>query len=359
MQTARRGAESASVVVAVERLTHNVLRCLSDVVQHRAEDRRVAPAAVLLFEPCHSLVQEHGSFASGTDRQRRLSFASPHWRRLARLWAALDAVHRLNKAGRSCTQRELFYRAISDCKELFGCQSIMDKALRDAVGALQISRPHLGIFTAEKGLLAGDVTFQDPTCYVSRAAQGASGTSIGEAMLEDDKCIQVSEKAKWVLVVEKDTVFQHLLHSGLLQLHPLILITGRGYPDILTRRFLQKLQRIAPRLPQLYLGDFDPDGVAIYLLYLTSCPQLKWLGLHSMDLPQLNAATATPLRRRDAALKASLLRREELQRRPRIAEEVEAMKMKFELEALHAGDGDQSHMALTFIPQKIQNSSWI
>ena len=30
-------AESASVVVAVERLTHNVLRCLSDVVQHRAE----------------------------------------------------------------------------------------------------------------------------------------------------------------------------------------------------------------------------------------------------------------------------------------------------------------------------------
>ena len=64
-------------------------------------------------------------------------------------------------------------------------------------------------------------------------------------------------EAKWVLVVEKDTVFQHLLHSGLLQLHPLILITGRGYPDILTRRFLQKLQRIAPRLPQLYLGDFE------------------------------------------------------------------------------------------------------
>ena len=30
-------ADSASVVVAVERLTHNVLRCLSDVVQHRAE----------------------------------------------------------------------------------------------------------------------------------------------------------------------------------------------------------------------------------------------------------------------------------------------------------------------------------
>ena len=59
------------------------------------------------------------------------------------------------------------------------------------------------------------------------------------------------------MVVEKDTVFQHLLHSGLLQLYPLILVTGRGYPDLLTRRLLQKLQRIAPNLPQLYLGDFD------------------------------------------------------------------------------------------------------
>ena len=82
-------------------------------------------------------------------------------------------------------------------------------------------------------------------------------------------------QAKLVLVVEKDTVFQHLLHSGLLSILPLILVTGRGYPDVLTRRFLQKLQRMAPELPQLYLGDYDPDGVAIYMLYLNSCQQLQ------------------------------------------------------------------------------------
>lgn len=33
----------------------------------------------------------------------------------------------------------------------------MDRALRDAVGALQVGRPHLGILTAEKGLLAGEL----------------------------------------------------------------------------------------------------------------------------------------------------------------------------------------------------------
>lgn len=38
---------------------------------------------------------------------------------------------------------------------LFASQSVMDQALRDCVGALRLGRPQLGIFTAEKGLLAG------------------------------------------------------------------------------------------------------------------------------------------------------------------------------------------------------------
>ena len=42
-----------------------------------------------------------------------------------------------------------------ECKELFGHQRIMDAALRDVAGALQIGRPHLGILAAEKGLIAG------------------------------------------------------------------------------------------------------------------------------------------------------------------------------------------------------------
>ena len=42
-----------------------------------------------------------------------------------------------------------------ECKELFGHQRIMDAALRDVAGALQIGRPHLGILAAEKGLVAG------------------------------------------------------------------------------------------------------------------------------------------------------------------------------------------------------------
>ena len=171
--------------------------------------------------------------------------------------------------------------------------------------------------------------------------------------------------SKVILVVEKDTVFQHLLHSGLLSKLPMILVTGRGYPDLLTRRFLQKLQRIAPHLKQLYLGDYDPDGMAIYLLYLSSCEQLKCLGLHQKDVENLPNAASLPLTQRDQKLKASLLRREEVHGNPSLAAELEAMDVKFELEALHSVrvESDEltekSYMALHFIPEKIKCSSWL
>ena len=80
-----------------------------------------------------------------------------------------------------------------------------------------------------------------------------------------------------------------------------------------------------------YVNPCITGDISIYPI--SPYPQCLRLGLHSTDLLQLSSAAALPLRRRDAALKASLLRREELQRRPRIAEEVKAMEMKFELEA--------------------------
>ena len=159
-------------------------------------------------------------------------------------------------------------------------------------------------------------------------------------------------------MVEKDTVFQHLLHSQLLATLPLILVTGRGYPDMLTRRFLQKLHRIAPHLPQVYLGDFDPDGVAIYLLYRQSCEQLRWMGLRAEDVKKLPPEAGLPLTKRDEGLRTSLVRREELQRNPLLANEVKLMTRKFELEALHAAYADEG-MALHFIPDKVNACSWI
>eukprot|EP00931_Biecheleriopsis_adriatica_P090439 TRINITY_DN64419_c0_g1_i1.p1 TRINITY_DN64419_c0_g1~~TRINITY_DN64419_c0_g1_i1.p1 ORF type:complete len:379 (+),score=79.76 TRINITY_DN64419_c0_g1_i1:41-1177(+) len=350
-------ARSASTAAAVERLVHDVLRSLADPIFAVGSEEAglgTAVGAVFLSEPEHNLVEENGEFRVATDRKRRLEVVPRNFRRLARLFAALDVVHRLNVASRTATQRELFYRVVAEGGgRLFPSQRVMDKAVQDVVGALRIGRPHLGVLTAEKGLIAGDILFRESSSSpTSMVALSASGTAISEAMLTGDSCIQAGPTARCVLVVEKDSFFQYLLHSRLMAALPLILVTGRGYPDMLTRRFLQGLHRVAPALPQVYLGDFDPDGVAIYLLYRACCPQLQWLGLHSEDVKEMPLRASLPLTSRDKALQRSLLRRPEVQSDEHLAEQIKFMTCKFELEALHAVYSDEG-IIREFIPGKI------
>nr|QDO16279.1 meiotic recombination protein SPO11 [Lingulodinium polyedra] len=345
-------------VAAVEALVLRAVRMLAGAT--RAACPPTAVAALALSDPCHALVAEDGEFCTSTDRKRCLEFVPRSYRRLARLFGALDMVHQLNVSGRSATQRELFYRvAANGDGSLFSKQADMDRAIRDAVGALLIGRPHLGVLTSEKGLVAGALRFCDPcTSAASNATHGTSGVAISEAMLSDDATGLKVESAHCVLVVEKDSFFQHLLQGRLLASLPLVLITGRGYPDVLTRRLLQRLHRTAPHLPQVYLGDYDPHGVSIFLLYRASCPSLQWLGMHEADVRCLPAQASLPLTARDRALQASLLRRPEVRGNDSYASEVRSMSRKFELEAMHAAYSAEE-IALHVVPEKILRRAWI
>jgi DNA topoisomerase VI subunit A len=51
----------------------------------------------------------------------------------------------------------------------------------------------------------------------------------------------VQSSARFILVVEKDAIFQRLSEDRLWSLLPCILITARGMPDMATRAFLHKL----------------------------------------------------------------------------------------------------------------------
>eukprot|EP00930_Biecheleria_cincta_P056756 TRINITY_DN42817_c0_g1_i1.p1 TRINITY_DN42817_c0_g1~~TRINITY_DN42817_c0_g1_i1.p1 ORF type:complete len:384 (+),score=70.15 TRINITY_DN42817_c0_g1_i1:45-1154(+) len=359
-----RASQPEVAVAAVEKLAYSMLKAIAA----GAVGQQGETASLLLTKACNGIVQEDGAFCARTDRQHRLGITREkatgqhQRRRLTRLFAVLDAVHRLNTRKRKATQRELFYRLVSEGDgSLFKAQSDMEKALQDAIGALRIGRPQLGVLVAEKGLVAGEVVFHAAPgqALCSSAARGVSGSAISEAMLQGmDYKVQVNSLAQCVLVVEKDSFFQHLLQSGFLAVVPVVLVTGRGYPDLLTRRFLQLLHRLAPGLPQLYLGDYDPDGVAIFLLYHASCPQLRWLGLHLSDVQGLPTEASLSLTARDRSLQASLLCRPEVKNNSSWSHQVQAMSCKFELEALHAVCGEEG-VARKFLPEKLVRRSWL
>ncbi len=124
----------------------------------------------------------------------------------------------------------------------------------------------------------------------------AAPFSISEEFTED---ISVMSKARFILVVEKEAVFQRLLKANIHERFNCILLTGQGYPSLAVRKLLQKLIRLL-NISAYGLFDFNPHGVEILLTYMFgsvnlstesfkySCNSLKWIGMHWNDIEPLN-----------------------------------------------------------------------
>ncbi|KAJ2231087.1 endodeoxyribonuclease [Coemansia sp. RSA 485] len=86
--------------------------------------------------------------------------------------------------------------------------------------------------------------------------------------------IQFKYSITTVLIVEKEARFPEI-----------VLVTGKGYPDINTREILQTF---AKNLKVLVLVDYNPDGAHIYQVYAEGgwsqqtygIAHAKWVGLH-------------------------------------------------------------------------------
>lgn len=121
---------------------------------------------------------------------------------------------------------------------------------------------------------------------------------------EDVKTYCISRNIRWVLVVEKEAVFNSLCQFHLVD-HPALigqglLITGKGYPDIATRHLVNYLADALPQsVPILALVDGDPYGLDILSVYKygsknlqhesanLSANRLKGMGLWMSDLKDL------------------------------------------------------------------------
>ncbi|XDG01593.1 hypothetical protein ABKA04_001208 [Annulohypoxylon sp. FPYF3050] len=110
-------------------------------------------------------------------------------------------------------------------------------------------------------------------------------------------------ETRWVLVIEKEATFRGLAASRYYETSAAgagVLITGKGYPDLVTRQFLHLLHSGSPQVPIYALVDFDPSGIDIMLTYKRgsrslsheeniTAPGLSWLGPKSSDvLGQIN-----------------------------------------------------------------------
>lgn len=169
-------------------------------------------------------------------------------------------------------------------------------------------------------------------------------------------------------------MFQRLANDQFCGTNRCIVVTGKGYPDIPTRRFLRLLIEKL-HLPVYCLVDCDPYGFDILTTYrfgsmqlahdakFLRVPAVRWLGAFPSDserykLPQqcLLPLSAEDKRRIEATLSRCYLQREV----PEWRLELDLMLqrgVKFEIEALSVRS--LSFLAETYIPSKIQHGEYL
>nr|CAH7730198.1 unnamed protein product [Callosobruchus chinensis] len=189
------------------------------------------------------------------------------------------------------TKRELYYQL----KDMINGQGIVDRAINLVSCVLNVGRWALNII-AQKGLIFGNLKIMLSSGETINC--NVPGTLIPQDISD---IVEVHSDAYFILVVEKEAIFQKLLEEDIPNklTRPFIMITGKGFPDLNTQLFLRKLW-IIMSIPVFILVDADPHGINIMLNYRfgsvanahvshhLAVPKARWLGLLPSEIQIFN-----------------------------------------------------------------------
>ncbi|KAA6383613.1 MAG: putative Meiotic recombination protein SPO11 [Streblomastix strix] len=180
------------------------------------------------------------------------------------------------------TKRDLYYMD----NKLFGKQSKSDTAIERLATQLAVPRAELNIYASPKGFAIGNISFKEN----GTETNARNSVFLINPMSDYTGTLTLQSSSKFILIVEKDAIFQQLADEKFYEQQECILITGKGYPDIGTLAFVSKLAEEIPDLPVLILVDADPFGIDILCQYAfgpkkrkeraSLCvPRAQWVGV--------------------------------------------------------------------------------
>ncbi|KAF5326416.1 hypothetical protein D9611_000480 [Ephemerocybe angulata] len=218
-------------------------------------------------------------------------------RPLAQLFNVLNISHEALVTGVPTTKRDVYYKDVA----LFKSQGTVDRLVDDLAATWELKRSDLNIRAASKGLVCGAGLTIELFTGLGETLTGKDTDGINIPVGEDIEFFGIDEEVNWILVVEKEAVFQTLCRLGVAD-HPSmpgrgLIITGKGYPDVATRHLVKSLADALPkRIPIAALVDCDPYGLDILSVYrygsasmqhendTLAARRIKWLGLRTSEL---------------------------------------------------------------------------
>ncbi|MHA2277062.1 MAG: hypothetical protein ACXAC2_14910 [Candidatus Kariarchaeaceae archaeon] len=266
------------------------------------------------------------------------------------------------------TKRDLFYRDVN----IFDNQTTSDNLIEDLGALLGVTRSSMNVTASSKGIVVGHVDFTEKGDFIDCRKTG-SGKSITPNI---DDIANLQSDAEFVLVVEKDAIFNRLSEDQFYDYVPSIIITAKGQPDMATRMFLKKIDDEL-KIPILAIMDADVYGFEILRVYSVgskalsfessnlAVPNIKWLGLLPTDLDE-DSGFGIPRDvliandSRDEARLKLLLEEEFVKQKPAWRDQIQKLidlKKKAEIQALNAQD--PQYITNHYLPMKIESGNLI
>lgn len=153
----------------------------------------------------------------------------------ARYIYSLKTIYELISKGNYITKRDLYYSNIN----LFESQIKTDTIIENIAATFEVNRNFLHILSSEKGLIAGPISLiQYDGKEIVCDNQKEQYHTIPQFI---DNIKYIRSSASYGLIVEKHTVFNKLVESKFHKQNNCILITGKGYPDLGTRKLIHRL----------------------------------------------------------------------------------------------------------------------
>ena len=222
--------------------------------------------------------------------------------------------------------------------------------------------------------MVGPITLVDRGDTIDCSRMGSGGYGI-PSIVESD-VIELDRKkcdAKFILHVEKDTVWQRFNEDRFWEKHQCLLTHGGGQPPRGVRRLLHRLHNEL-KLPVYCVLDNDPWGYYIYSVLKQgsinlafesqrmAIPDAKYLGLRSIDFQrcELEMSATIALNDNDRKRAKQIANYPWFEKKKAWQREIKKMldnDFKLEVESLISKD--ISYVTETYVPERLKAKDWL
>ena len=323
-----------------------------------------------------SFNRRKGILQLGKNKNRRELFNLSQAKSYMQSMLVASGSKRLIDEDKTTSLRGLYYmlkHTIEGTKEdTFDEQTESDRVIEDMEVTLNALREELHLYADNAGAMVGPITLIDSGDEIDCSRMGSGGYSI-PSIVEPEIVRFKRCDAKFVLHVEKGTVWRRFNEDKFWREHNCILTHGGGQPPRGVRRLLYRLHH-ERKLPVYCLLDNDPWGYYIYsvikqgsinLAYESqrmAVPGAKFLGLRSLDFDRCDLSTSVTISLTDTDVK----RAKQIanypwfeKKKPWQREIGRMLKNGFKLEVESLLSKDISYVTEQYVPDRLKGKDWL